>query len=89
MSDTVQYPNWFDALGNPLPAGNRERAYQLLKEWEIGRELAFNTVERVANLVEDDKPYEALTMMRILLDYDETGVIMFFTQLCCPSMVLA
>lgn len=82
---TTRYGDWFEALGNDIPAGNREAAVAFLVD-TCGRHRteARKTIGRVAHYVSEDKSEEALATLRALLGGDEVGVFRAAATLCCP-----
>jgi hypothetical protein len=50
----------FAAMGKPVPNKRRDAAYAWARENGAERTEAFSLIERVANHLERDRPYEAL-----------------------------
>lgn len=81
---TVRYDDWFAALGNDIPAGNRVAAVEFLTGLNYDKGEARSTIGRAAHYIAEDKPEEALATIRSLMGSDETGVIRVAAVLCCP-----
>lgn len=67
---TIASPSGFDAMGHPIPASRRQRAYKWLRSDEIGlsQEQAYTLVGQVASALERDEPHCALDFGRDHLD---------------------
>ena len=69
---------WFEALGNPVPEEQRERARKEAREMGYTEELEW--VDDVAEYVEMDRPEEAIEEVKGHLDL--TGLYRFLAYLC-------
>lgn len=58
----------FNNIGQPIPEKRKEAAYQLLKEFGVARELAWNASSVMANHLEKDRPYEAIEAAQKVCD---------------------
>jgi hypothetical protein len=86
MSEFTQYPDWWEALGGIIPAGNRDHAYTLVRGWGLSREDGWTLIEQVSRCIERDHPNEALELARNYLKRDEISVIRLMAELCCPPV---
>lgn len=81
-TDGTEYVGWFEALGNPVPEDQREQAVEEARKMGMAVSDDSPWVNEVADLVEQDRPKEAIETARVHLDL--TGTYRFLAALCVP-----
>jgi hypothetical protein len=74
--------NWFDSLGQPVPAERLEATLELLVEHGYDRGEAVMVLGVVAREIAHDEPDRAQRYMRSFVGRDETLVIRALATMC-------
>lgn len=57
-----------DNMGKPIPVSRKEVAYELLKEWDLTPTTATSVIGKMSEMLERDKPYEAMGACKDVVD---------------------
>lgn len=68
----MEHVGWFDALGNEIPEEQRQAAVQEARKMGVDCSDSPPWVNEVSNLVEMDRPKEAIELTRVHLDLPGT-----------------
>lgn len=74
---TATIPSGFDAIGKPIPFERRQSAYEAIRRDMVPDatvEEAMSLVNRVADLLERDLPFEATAAATDAGEYEHTGM---------------
>ena len=58
----------FNAMGKPIPNTRKQASYDLLKEFGLSTDSSLECVSNVSDLLERDKPFEAMEVARKYVD---------------------
>lgn len=80
MSDRI--PSGFESMGEPVPHARKSIAVETLRKMKYGfsTEDEMNMVEKMAEYIENDEPFEAIEAAREKVD--ETGAYRLLAVLC-------
>ena len=76
FTPTVDGDSGFAAMGKPVPFYRRQAGYEHCKEMGCGSDAAFAAVNGMSEMLERDKPYEAMAAGMKYLDLTGTYRLM-------------